>query len=456
MSSVPRLSFWQMFNMAVGFLGIQFAWAIQMGQMSGIYERLGASPEQISWLWIAGPITGIIVQPIIGNMSDHTWSFLGRRRPFFLVGAILASCVLVLMPNSSALWMAASLLWIMDASINISMEPFRALVADLAPESQRGTAYSFQSFAIGLGSVLSFGIGGLMLLEWISKTYGTGGIAFVESIKGFCPSSMHALFYIGAIVFMLAILWTVFTTKEYPPENMEEWKKKVQGKKPILRSFSETWKIIFEMPKNMKRLCLVHSFTWFAMFCIFIFFSPMIAANVFKAVPNTPEYNEGIAWASLCYLALNAICFISSPLIGLATKKFKKKSVHAFNLVLGAVAFGVLFTARTPLMAMVGMGILGVTWASTLSLPYAILSGSIPKERYGIFMGAFNIFICLPQVVCSIFMGPIVAAFGGDKSYAMIFGAVSMLLAAIALKWVCEPECNEVKEEGLELSSSAA
>lgn len=457
MEKLPRLRFWQMFNMAIGFLGIQFSWSIQMGQMSALYERLGATPEQISWFWIAGPITGIIVQPIIGNMSDHTWCRLGRRRPFFLIGAILASITLVFMPNSSSLWMAASLLWILDASINISMEPFRALVADVAPEKQRGSAYSFQSFAIGLGSVLSFGIGGVLILPWIMKTFGAGGTSFVESIKSWCPTSVHALFYIGAIVFMIAICWTVFTTKEYPPEDLEEFRKRTAGKKPILRSFSETWKIILEMPANMKKLCLVHSLTWFSFFCMFIFFSPMVAANIFKAQPNTPAYNEGIAWASLCYLALNVICFASSPLIGMATKAFRKKSVHAFNLTLGGLALLSLFFVATPVMAMVAMGLIGVAWASTQSMPYALLSGTVPRERYGIFMGAFNIFICLPQIVCALFVGPIVAFAGGNKAVALILGGSSMLLAAVAcLKLIYEPSVKAQRGGELELDTAAA
>lgn len=442
---LPRLSFWQMLNMAIGFLGIQFAWSIQMGQMSGLYERLGATPQQVSWFWVAGPITGILVQPIIGNMSDHTWGRLGRRRPYFLVGAILASIVLLAMPNSPALWVAASLLWIMDASINISMEPFRALVADVAPDHQRGTAYTFQSFAIGLGSVASFGIGGIMIYEWLQNNFGAHGAAIVEFLKPVCPTSLHALFYLGAIVFMAAILWTISTTKEYPPENLEEFNnKKKETKQAILKTFGETWKIILDMPANMKKLCLVHSLTWFAFFCMFIFFSPMVAANVFGAEPNTEGYNQGIAWASLCYLALNVVCFASSPVIGSMTKKFRKKSVHAFNLILGGLALISMYFAKTPVDVMISMAVVGVAWASTLSLPYAILSGAVPKERYGIFMGAFNIFICLPQIVCSIFAGPIVAATGGNKATALILGGLSMLVAALALKRVYEPKvCSE-------------
>lgn len=445
MASVPRLKFTQMLNMAVGFLGIQFAWSIQMGQMSGIYERLGASPQQVSWFWIAGPITGILVQPIIGNMSDHTWGRLGRRRPYFLIGAILASLVLIAMPNSPALWFAASMLWILDASINISMEPFRALVADLAPEEQRGTAYTFQSFAIGLGSVLSFGIGGIMLLDWIAKRFGGTGTALVEFIRPVCPTSMHALFYLGSVIFMLAIIWTISTTKEYPPENMADFLKNKKDKKAFLSSFSDTWKIILEMPKNMRKLCLVHSLTWFAFFCMFIFFSPMVAANVFGAAPGTPAYEDGIAWASLCYLALNVMCFISSPALGILTKRFRNKSVHAVNLILGSLAFMSMLFVKTPTQAMIAMAVIGIAWASTVSLPYAILSDTIPKERYGIFMGAFNIFICLPQIVCSICTGPIVAWGGGNKAIALALGGVSMLLAALFLKRVYEPHVAELR-----------
>lgn len=448
MEKLPRLTFWQMFNMAIGFLGIQFAWSIQMGQMSGLYERLGATPEQVSWFWIAGPITGMLIQPIVGNMSDHTWGRLGRRRPYFLVGAILASLVLVVMPNSPALWFAASLLWIMDASINISMEPFRALVADVAPKTQRGTAYAFQSFAIGLGSVISFGLGGMMIIEWVQTRFGT---ELADSIRVVAPTSLHALFYIGAVVFMTAIIWTVVTTKEYPPENMEEFKKTAEIKKKSAKViFGETWKIIWQMPENMKKLCLVHSLTWFAFFCMFIFFSPMIAANIFHAAPKTPEYDQGIAWASLCYLALNLICFTSSPLIGLATKKFKKKTVHTFNLLLGGVALISLYFVTTPVAAMIVMAIIGIAWASTLSLPYALLSDTVPKERYGIFMGAFNIFICLPQIVCSLLTGPVVAMTGGNKAVALVLGGVSMLAGALLMKRVYEPSVTEERDSAYE------
>lgn len=393
--------------MSVGFFGIQFAWAIQMGQMSGLYERLGARPEQISWLWIAGPITGMLVQPVIGHMSDRTRGRWGRRRPYFLAGAVLSSLALLAMPNSPGLWAAASLLWILDASINISMEPFRALVADLTPESQRGMAYSFQSFAIGLGSVLSFGIGGMM--------------------------SLKPLFYIGSAVFLAAIAWTVLTTQEKPLEQ-----EPVSGRSGMWAWVGETWDMLGQMPENMRRLCLVHSLTWFGFFCLFIFFSPMVAAKVFGAAPNTPEYDRGIAWASWCYLALNVVCFLSSLALGRLTQAWPKRRVHAMSLILGGCAMAAIALAKDRYSVMAAMALLGVCWASTLSLPYALLSGSVPAERYGLFMGAFNIFICLPQIVCSLVMGPVVAAAGGDKALAMLLGGVSLILAAGAMRWVKE------------------
>lgn len=432
-ASIPgALSAAQMINMSVGFFGIQFAWAIQMGQMSGLYERLGAAAEQISWLWIAGPITGMLVQPIIGHMSDRTWGPLGRRRPYFLAGAILSSACLIAMPNSPTLWVAASLLWILDASINIAMEPFRALVADVTPEEQRGVAYSYQSFAIGLGSVLSFGIGGIQILDWLK---GRGYAGLVDSIAGFCPTSLHALFYIGSVMFLGAILWTIATTDEPPPPDIAALKAK---KGSAFDWFTETWRILFEMPENMRKLCLVHSLTWFGFFCLFIFFSPMVASKIWASVPNTPGYDEGIAWASLCYLALNVMCFASSLVLGWLTQRYSKKSVHAGALVLGGLALASMCFATGKYQVMAAMALLGIAWASTLSLPYALLSKSVPAERYGIFMGAFNVFICLPQIVCSLSVGPIVSALGGDKGIALFLGGVSMALGALALKRVKE------------------
>ncbi len=441
--AIPRLSFWNMFNMAIGFLGIQFAWSIQMGQMSGIYERLGATPSQVSWFWIAGPITGIIIQPIIGSLSDRTWCFLGRRRPYFLIGAILSSLALIAMPNSSALWMAASLLWIMDSSVNISMQPFRSLVADMAPEEQRGTAYSFQSFVIGLGSVLSFGLGGVVIFDWVQSKFGASGATFLDTIKPYCPTSLHALFYIGAAVFTLAILWTIFMTKEYPPADVEAFKAQKKNTFKVFGWVTDTWRSIVEMPDKMRKVCLMHSFTWFAYFCIFIFFSTMVAHNLFSAEPGTPAYDKGIAWASLCFLAMNVVCFVSAVAIGYLANYMRKKVLHGICLSIGAVALISMYFITTPLQAMIAMAAIGIPWAATQSLPYALLSDVVPKERYGVYMGTFNLFICLPQIVCAVLVGPVVTLLGGNRALALVMGGVSLIFAVIALRKVYEPKIHE-------------
>ena len=357
----------------------------------------------------------MIIQPIVGSLSDRTWGRLGRRRPYFLVGAILASLALLAMPNSPALWVAASLLWILDASINISMEPFRALVADVTPAKQRGTAYSFQSFAIGVGSVASFALGGLGLT-----------VAFL-------PSSVHLLFYIGIVVLLATIVWTIVTTREYPPE---------ADSRPAPAGawawVGDTIKSIKEMPGGMRDLAWVQVFTWFGFFCLFIYFSVSVAHNVFHAEPNTDAYNKGIAWASFCFLAMNIACFVASGVLGFLASRVPQKHLHSIALTLGGLALIGLRFVTEPNTAMALMVLVGICWASTLSIPYSLLSGQIPPERYGVYMGTFNLFITLPQFVCALAMGPIVAALGGNPAVALAFGGVSMLVAALAVQRVKE------------------
>nr|HBN09236.1 MFS transporter [Cyanobacteria bacterium UBA8530] len=393
-------------------------------------------------LWIAAPATGLLVQPIIGHFSDKTWTRFGRRRPYFLVGAILASIALVLMPNSPALWAAASLLWILDASINISMEPFRALVADITPPEQRATAYSFQSFAIGVGSVLSFGIGGLLILPLIEKNFGALGKSFVAQIKPICPTSVHFLFYLGALILLLSIAWTIATTKEYPPESPIE-------KAGVFDWLKETYASIGEMPEEMKKLALVQFFTWFGFFCLFIYFSTTVARNVFHALPNTETYNQGIAWASFCFLALNMVCFLSSGVLGALSNFFRKKDLHSLALCLGGLSLVGMAFAGSPHVMMLLMGILGIAWAATLSIPYALLSQHLPPAKMGIYMGTFNIFICLPELLCSLSSGKIVALFGGNQASALAVGGCSMLLAALFVQMVKE---GKVKKPSPELA----
>lgn len=412
----PRLNFWQLVNMSAGFMGIQFAWSIQMGQMSAIYERLGAAPEQLSLLWLAGPVTGMLVQPLVGSMSDRTWGRLGRRRPYFLAGAVLASLALLAMPNAPALWVAASLLWILDASINISMEPFRALVADVTPPPQRPAAYSYQSLAIGLGSVASFFIGGMAIAA------------------PFLPGPTHTLFYLGTLVLLATILWTVFSTREYPPEPGE---RHAGG---LMSWLPETLTSIREMPTGMRQLAWVQVFTWFGFHCLFIYFSVTVARNVFHGLPATPAYDQGIAWASFCFLAMNMACFLASPLLAWLAPRVRQQHLHTAALLLGGLAMIALRFATTPALTMGLMVGVGICWAATLSIPYALLAGAIPAARFGVYMGTFNLFITLPQFVCSLGMGPLVAALGGDPAIALAAGGASMLLAALAVQRVRDPD----------------
>ncbi|MBV8818165.1 MAG: MFS transporter, partial [Acidobacteriaceae bacterium] len=300
----PRLPFWQIVNMSIGFFGIQFGWSLQMSNMSAIYEYLGAKADQLPLLWLAAPMTGLLVQPIIGHMSDHTWGFLGRRRPYFLSGAILSSLALFAMPNCSALWMAAGLLWILDASINISMEPFRAFVADMLPEDQRTTGFAMQSFFIGLGSSIAAALP-WMLHNWFGVANDTGG----HSI----PLAVRIAFYAGAPVFLGAVLWTIFTTKEYPPDDLEEFLRMKQANAGLLQNANEIAGAVRAMPTTMRQLCVVQFATWLGLFCMFLYFPPAVARNVFGAPDtNSPLYAEGIEWGGNCLAFYSVVCFAFS------------------------------------------------------------------------------------------------------------------------------------------------
>ncbi len=280
----PRLSPLQVWNMSFGFFGIQFGWGLQMANMSAIYEYLGARQEQIAWLWIAAPLTGLIVQPIIGYSSDRTWGRLGRRRPYFLVGAVLSTLALIAMPNSSTIWMAAGLLWILDASINITMEPFRAFVGDMLPQDQRKSGFAMQSLLIGLGAVLSSALP-YVLTNWIGVT-GTAG-------QGAIPRTVQLAFYVGSAVFLAAVLYTIFTTKEYPPDDLTEFRKRNAASAGVGNAFGEIFRGIASMPTAMKQLAIVQFFTWFAMFCMWIYFVPAVATVVFGGTPGSPRIS---AW----------------------------------------------------------------------------------------------------------------------------------------------------------------
>lgn len=421
--SKPRLSFWQIWNMSFGFLGIQFGWGLQMANMSAIYEYLGAKPEEIPMLWLAAPLTGLIVQPIIGNLSDRTWNKLGRRRPYFLGGAILSSAALLLMPNSSALWMAAGLLWILDASINISMEPFRAFVADMLPNEQRTSGFVMQSLFIGLGAVVA------SALPWLlTNVFGFNN----ENHSGAIPLTVKFSFYIGAVAFFGAVLWTIFSTKEYPPENLEAFKNMKREKKGAGKFFKEIFSSIAEMPKTMRQLARVQIFTWLGLFCMWLYFPVAVARNVFGAPDETsPIYLQGVEWAGICFAMYSAVCFAISFALPKIANKISRRYTHIFALIfggLGLLSVSVIHDKYLLLLSMTGVGI---AWASILSMPYAILSGSIPPEKTGVYMGIFNFFIVLPEIVASLVFGWVMLhLLDNNRLTAVILGGVFMLVAA--------------------------
>src|ERR1044071_4427379 len=381
----PRMSFWQIFNMSFGFLGIQFGWGLQLANMSGIYTYLGTKPEDVPILWLAGPITGLLVQPIIGSMSDRTWNRLGRRRPYFLTGAILASIALFFMPDSSVLWMAAGLLWILDASINITMEPFRAFVADKLPEEQRTLGFVMQSFFIGIGQTLANG------LPYLFSALGVVGVMATG-----IPLSGDYSFKIGAIVFLIAVVWTVITTKEYPPEDMEAFKRLRQEKRGCLRGFGEIFSSVAEMPATMKQLAVVQFFTWFALPCMWQFFSLAIARHVFLAPDeSSPRFAEATEWGGLCFAVYNVVCFVIAFLLPGFAKATSRKTVHLVALVCGGIGLISVFFVANKWLLFGSMAGVGVAWASILSMPYVMLSTAVPPARMGVYMGVFNLFIVI-------------------------------------------------------------
>jgi maltose/moltooligosaccharide transporter len=420
--SRARQDFWRIWNMSFGFVGIQFGWGLQMANMSAIYEYLGAQAHQIPMLWLAAPLTGLLVQPVIGHMSDRTWGRLGRRRPYFLAGAVLSSLALVLMPNSSALWMAAGLLWILDASINVSMEPFRAFVADLLPEGQRTRGFAMQSLFIGLGAVVA------SALPWIMSNW----LGMAAGAPGAIPLPVKASFYVGAAAFLGAVLWTVASTPEHPPENMEAFRAAKAAQAGPRAALREIVGCIRAMPIAMRRLAAVQVCTWFGLFCMWLYFPVAVARNVFGAADETsPLYRQGVEWAGLCFAAYSAVCFAFSFVLPALARRLGLRAAHAACLLCGA--FGLLSVAviHDRHLLMLSMAGVGVAWAAILSLPYAMLAGSLPPGRTGVYMGIFNFFIVLPEIAASLGFGWVMLhVLGNDRLAAVVAGGVFLALAA--------------------------
>jgi maltose/moltooligosaccharide transporter len=419
----PALSFWQIWNMSFGFMGIQFGWALQMANMSAIYEYLGAKPEEIPMLWLAAPLTGLIVQPIIGYMSDRTWTKLGRRRPYFLVGAILSSIALIFMPNSSAIWMAAGLLWILDASINISMEPFRAFVVDMLPEKQHSKGFAMQSFMIGVGAVIA------SALPWMmSNWFGVSN----HAVDGGIPDSVKFSFYLGAIAFMGAVMVTIITTKPYPPADIEAFRAQHANSKGIGSALKEIFSSITKMPKTMQQVALVQFFTWPGLFLMWFYYSVAVARNVFGAEDGSQAYTEGIEFAGLTLAYYNLITFLFALALPWLANKLSMRYTHVLCLMMGGIGLISVKFVTEPNMLFLSMTGVGIAWASILSMPYAMLGNSLPKDKIGIYMGIFNFFIVLPEIIASLGFGWVMeSVLDNNRLSAVMLGGGLMLLAAL-------------------------
>ncbi|WP_299667726.1 MFS transporter [uncultured Polaribacter sp.] len=451
-----KLSFWQIWNMSFGFLGIQFGFALQGGFMSRIFQTLGAGKEEIPMLWIAAPLTGLLVQPIIGYMSDRTWSVKwGRRRPYFLVGAVFSSLALFFVPHSPALWMAAGFLWILDASINISMEPFRALVADKLPQSQRTYGFVVQTLIIGIGTWIASN------LPWMVSQLGVSN----EAASGVVPMSVKVAFAIGACVFLASILYTVFTTDEYPPEDMEEFELEKAKKNNFIPDILNN---IGSMPTTMKKLGVIQFFSWFAFFTMWSLANPALTEHVFNTpVPIETAFNMADAVQGEAFKIANTKFQESSNLVGsamgiyglssmvfallltfyTAKRNINRKYVHMFSLILGGVGF-LLMNYASPENLKYCFVLIGFAWGSILSMPYAMLSSSVDPKKMGVIMGIFNMFIVIPQIIAALGGINYVSSLLGEKAInAMTVAGISLVIAGFCNLLITNKNAISYQEE---------
>lgn len=422
-----KLSFWEIWNMSFGFLGIQFGFALQNANVSRIFETLGGT--EIALYWLAAPVTGLFVQPIIGYLSDRTWHpTLGRRRPYFLIGAILASAALFIMPNASALWMAVGMLWILDSAINVSMEPFRALVGDLLPSSQRTAGFATQTFFIGIGAVVA------SLLPFIFTNW--LGIPNTAP-EGQIPPSVKWSFYVGGVVFFSAVLWTVMRTKEYPPENMQEFREENRNTS-FMDGVKETVLGIFSMPKTMLQLAVVQFFSWFALFSMWIYTTSALTSHVYGTIdPTSALYNKGADWVGVCFAVYNGVSAIIALMLPYVARATSRKFTHMICLILGGVGLISIYFIKDPMMLLVSMVGVGIAWASILSIPYSILAGALPANRMGYYMGVFNFFIVIPQIVAGSILDFVTnTIFEKQAVLALVLGGFSMILSGILTLFV--------------------
>ena len=448
---MKKLGFWDIWNMSFGFLGIQMGFALQNGNASRILQEYGADVHELSWFWLVAPLTGMIVQPIIGYYSDRTWNRLGRRKPYFLAGTLICCLALILLPNSgawftakSALMIGAGVLMLMDASINVAMEPFRALVADNLPDHQRTYGFTIQTFLIGIGAVVGSWLP-WMLTNWfgVSNEGANGGIG----------DNIIYSFYIGALVFITTILITIWKTREYPPQEYEAIHGKMEEEK---LGFGQIVKDFVNMPSTMRQLGLVQFFTWFALFTMWVFTTPALVEHVFQIPVDSNGHPMGAAaeqaakdagdWVGILFGIYNGVSAIYALMLPSIAAKLGRKGTHAFSLLAGGIGLISIFFIHDKNMLIVPMIGIGMAWASILAMPYAILAGSIPAGKMGVYMGIFNFFITLPQIVNGIFGGPMVKyLFEGHAIYAIVLGGIFMLCAALVVVFVKEQNNIRIK-----------
>lgn len=433
----PRLSLSQIVNMSVGFFGIQFGWDLQRANMGPIYDVLGANPDDIPILFLAAPLTGLIVQPIIGYLSDRTWHpKWGRRRPYFFIGAVLSSIALIFMPHSSALWMAAGLLWVLDVFGNVAMEPFRAFVADKLPDSQLNRGFIMQSLMIGLGGCIA------SALPWIMRNWFS-----MENVaaKGIIPDNVKFSFYIGAFFFLSAVLFTVFTSKEYPPTEAELKEKETTMKKGFGSGAKEIFSAIGNMPPRMKVIALVQFFTWPGLFLMWFYYSVAVAYNIFGATSDTdPRFGDGRDFAGLTLAFYNVVTFAFAFVLPFIADKLGRKTTHSLCLLIGALGLISVAFVTDKYWLYGCMSAVGIAWASILSMPYAMLSPVLPRNKIGIYMGIFNFFIVLPEIIASLgFKWVMNNLLNNDRLLAVQVGGFLMILAAL----ICFFFIREKKEE---------
>lgn len=419
----PTLTFWQLWNMSFGFFGIQFGFTLQNANTSRIFSTLGAEMGDLSFLWLAAPITGMLVQPIIGYLSDNTWhATWGRRRPFFFVGAMLAALAMFLLPNSTMLWMAVAVLWMMDSAINISMEPFRAFVGDKLNTEQHTAGYAMQTFLIGCGGVIA-GLLPTVLTDYL-------GVSNIP-VNGAIPDTVRYAFYIGGTVFAAAVAWTVFTTSEIPPADLDKFKQERKNNQGFGKAVVEILSGFAKMPKTMVQLALVQFFSWVAFFAMWVYTTPSIGALVFHtADAQSAAYQEGGNWVGIMFSVYGGVSALAAFLLPVLARVTSRKFVHMLCLVIGGVSLVSMFLITSKMMMLLPMVGVGIAWASVLTMPYAILAGSLPANKMGYFMGLFNFFVVIPQIIAGAVLGPVVKNFFNNQSvFALVIGGVCMILA---------------------------